>query len=63
MPKRFVCKVEFDIPPGATVAQCRAYVISGVLSECGNLNCYTDPMFYLNRQTVLVYQGGVKEDA
>jgi hypothetical protein len=60
MTTRIVIAVQFDLPPGATVADCVQYVLNAVQSECGHYPP-NEPMHHLDRHSVqVVFRNRIK---
>jgi hypothetical protein len=56
---RFSCRVSFDLPPGVTREEAATYVRDTVVTECGSRHPVEDPLFDLDRQSVVVaYRDG-----
>lgn len=49
--------VEFELPSGASVADCVDYIESALLTECGMRNPDRDPMARFNRQSIEIRSG------
>lgn len=49
--------VEFELPAGATVAECVEYIESALKTECGFRHPENDPMHDFNRASIEVRSG------
>lgn len=56
MPKKptVTFRIEFELPSGATKADCVEYIETALKAECGSRDPDTDPMFNFNRQSLVV---------
>lgn len=58
MTKRVKFEVTVELPDGVTLAEMRQYIRDEVMAGSGGRSP-EDPLFYLNRRSVLVNKGGV----
>lgn len=54
MTRKIAFLVEFDMPRSSTVAQCREYIKTALLAECGLRNPDRDPMSDFPRTSLAV---------
>ena len=57
MAKTVAFHVEFELPKGASVADCVEYIETAMKSECGQRDPDRDPMFGFNRLSLDVRSG------
>ena len=57
---RVFFEVSLDLPPGATKAGARRYILNEVMAGCGGLDP-AEPLFHLDRASVSVKGLGMKK--